>query len=242
MTPRDPIVDEQIRYYRARAPVYDDWFLRRGPFDHGEEENARWFSEVEEVRGALRNEQATGTSVLELACGTGHWTAELSRRATRVLALDASPEVLEINRERVGEAAAEVRYQRADLFEWQPSERYDFVFFGFWLSHIPAAEFDGFWRKLARCLAPGGCFFFVDNLAPSDSEQRTGEERIQRRIPDGRTFEIVKSYFEPGGLEARLASLGFTARVRSTNRFFLVGSGQLGSELELASGSNAEGL
>src|SRR6266511_3494592 len=29
------------------------------------------------------------------------------------------------------------RFIRADIFEWVPDRRYDVVFFGFWLSHVP---------------------------------------------------------------------------------------------------------
>ena len=44
---------EQRRYYRARAGEYDEWFLRRGRYDHGPELNARWHAEVGTVRAAL---------------------------------------------------------------------------------------------------------------------------------------------------------------------------------------------
>jgi hypothetical protein len=30
-----------------------------------------------------------------------------------------------------------VRFICADLFAWSPERRYDVVFFGFWLSHVP---------------------------------------------------------------------------------------------------------
>jgi demethylmenaquinone methyltransferase/2-methoxy-6-polyprenyl-1,4-benzoquinol methylase len=53
-------------------------------------------------------------------------------------------------------ADAAVEYIEADLFAWQPARRYDFVFMSFWLSHVPAARFDGFFDTVARALAPGG--------------------------------------------------------------------------------------
>ncbi len=93
------LLEEQLAYYRARAGEYDEWFLREGRHDRGPEWNRRWFSEVEEVRRELARFRPTG-EVLEIACGTGLWTAELARYADRVTAVDASPEVLEINRAR----------------------------------------------------------------------------------------------------------------------------------------------
>jgi len=47
------LVEQQISYYRARAPEYDEWFFRQGCHDRGEDWNRIWFSEVEEVREEL---------------------------------------------------------------------------------------------------------------------------------------------------------------------------------------------
>ncbi len=42
-------LNEMVKYYRARANEYDEWFYRRGRFDLGSEANARWFTEAGEV-------------------------------------------------------------------------------------------------------------------------------------------------------------------------------------------------
>jgi len=134
----DELLEGQLAYYRARAGEYDEWFFRQGRHDRGPEWNRRWFSELGEVRRGLERFGPTGW-VLELACGTGLWTVELARHAAGVTAIDASPEVLEINRARLTEAEREgaVRYVEADIFGWRPDAAYDAVFFGFWLSHVP---------------------------------------------------------------------------------------------------------
>src|SRR5919108_840112 len=129
----EDILREQINYYRARAPEYDEWFLRQGMCDLGPEWNEKWHDEVQIVAKALDVFGPTGR-VLELACGTGWWTERLARHAHELVAIDASPEAIEIARRR----APSVRYVVADLFEWEPSERYDVVFFSFWISHVPA--------------------------------------------------------------------------------------------------------
>jgi hypothetical protein len=33
------LLEEQRRYYRARAGEYDDWWFRRGDYDRGPDEN-----------------------------------------------------------------------------------------------------------------------------------------------------------------------------------------------------------
>jgi 2-polyprenyl-3-methyl-5-hydroxy-6-metoxy-1,4-benzoquinol methylase len=212
------LLDEQIAYYRARAPEYEEWFFREGRYDQGPERQSAWFAEVAAVEDALGRARPAG-SVLELACGTGLWTRHLARAADRVLAVDAAPETIALNAARV--ASANVSYECADVFGWEPRERFDFVFFGFWLSHVPPERFDAFWASVRAMLAPGGRVFFVDNLRPSTlASASSGEERA---LNDGRRFRIVKVFYEPEPLAARLRRLGFAGTVASTGRYFLYG-------------------
>jgi ubiquinone/menaquinone biosynthesis C-methylase UbiE len=226
-------LDEQVAYYRARAGEYDEWFLRQGRHDRGPEWNRRWFSELEEVRRELDLFQTTG-EVLELACGTGLWTVELARHATGITAVDASPEVLEINHARLQEARLQtpVSYVRADLFDWRPDDAYDVVFFGFWLSHVPPERFDAFWDLVRSALRPGGRVFFVDSLraeTPAEKERRRRtleDHTTTRQLNDGREFRIVKIFYEPEVLEAQLADMGWRFCVRRTENHLLYGFGE----------------
>ena len=128
-------------YYRDRAPEYNAWFERRGNYDHGEAENAQWFAEVAAVFAVLDEIAMTG-DVLELAAGSGIWTERLLRTASTVTAVDASSEMLALNRARVDDDR--VRYVEADLFSWRPERTYDGVCFAFWMSHVPHERLDGF--------------------------------------------------------------------------------------------------
>ena len=227
-TPGDEqrLIAEQVAYYRARAPEYDDWFYRRGAFDRGAEWNGRWRVEIDELAAALDDARPAGR-ILELACGTGLWTERLAPRATALTCVDASPEVIALNRRRV--RGAHVGYVCADLFHWQPRARYDFVFFGFWLSHVPAGSFIPFWSMVARCLRPGGRVFFADNRRPppgwpADAVPPPGSAVSRRRLADGREFQIVKVLHRPAELEAHLTALGWRAKVRGTPTFFLHGT------------------
>src|SRR5947209_3398952 len=95
-----PLLEAQMAYYRARAPEYDEWFLRQGRYDHGPEHRRQWFQEIAAAEAALRAE-VRGANVLEIACGTGLWTRHLAADNRRVCAVDASPEAIGINRDRV---------------------------------------------------------------------------------------------------------------------------------------------
>jgi demethylmenaquinone methyltransferase/2-methoxy-6-polyprenyl-1,4-benzoquinol methylase len=229
----EELLEGQLAYYRARAGEYDEWFLRRGHHDRCLEWNRRWFSELDEVRRELDCCQPTG-NVPELACGTGLWTVELARHASSVTAVDASPEVLEINRVRLRETCREtrVRYVGADLFGWRPDEAYELVFFGFWLSHVPPGWFSAFWDLVRSALRPGGRAFFVDSLGAEtpDEKERRGRDPMghttARRLNDGREFRIVKIFYDQADLEGWLADLGWHFSVRTTQNHLLYGFGE----------------
>lgn len=218
------ILDQQIDYYRARAGEYDEWFARTGRYDRGEDHTRKWFAEVAVVERALEAANPRGRC-LELACGTGLWTRKLAEHCDSITAVDASPEVIAINRERA--TAGNVEFVQADLFAWEPEEdAYDFIFFSFWLSHVPQERFDAFWAMVARALAPGGTVFLLDNLhnpasTATDHEKPGAEGLVERKLNDGRRFRIVKLFYEPEALERRLASLGWQAKAAASGEFFI---------------------
>ena len=220
------IIEEQKAYYRARAGEYDEWFLRTGRYDRGPAHRAEWFAEVATVEAALREAGPRGEA-LELACGTGLWTRHLVSLADRVTAVDGSPEVIALNRERLG--SDRVDYVVADIFAWRPARPFDFVLFAFWMSHVPPSRFGAFWALVRRALRPGGRVFFVDSLAEQGATARdqaplddSGVAR--RRLNDGREFDIVKVYYEPTSLERRLRTLGWAGWIRASGRHFVYGT------------------
>ena len=228
----DPVFDEaflasQQAYYNARAAEYDEWWDRRGRYDHGPEANALWFREREQLYQALRSLGPRG-HVLELACGTGNWTLPLAHSVPRVTALDGSAEMLTINRARV--RSPRVRYLQADLFAWEPDEVYDGVVFCFWVSHVPPDRLAPFLRKVRRALSEGGWLFFADSRRDpwsTSADQPLPEKRqpwLTRRLNNGRDYQIVKLFYEPAELEAHFHAHGLPVEVRETERFFIYGS------------------
>lgn len=226
----DALLAEQLAYYKARAGEYDRWWNREGRFDRGPEANGRWYEEAAELERVLDDFDPRG-EVLELACGTGLWTRHLAGYARHLTAVDGAEEVLAINRARVG--ATSVRYVQADLFAWTPpAGRYDACVFAFWLSHVPAERFAGFWEMVAGALKPGGRVLFIDSARTDRSTAADhilpgdDDPTMVRRLDDGREFQIVKRFYAPAELEAELARLGWDADVSATPEFFLYGTAQ----------------
>jgi demethylmenaquinone methyltransferase/2-methoxy-6-polyprenyl-1,4-benzoquinol methylase len=210
----DELLAEQISYYRARAPEYEAGALE--------------LPGGEELEDALDSFGPRG-DVLELACGTGLWTKLLLRHARRLTAIDASPEMLAIASDRVAQDPR-VDFIEADLFRWRPERRYDVVFFGFWLSHVPPERFDSFWSMVADCLAPRGRVFFTDDAYRTPEELIEGDSSstIRRRLEDGSGFRVVKVPHTAAGLERRLRAMGWQVTVRRTSGPFYWGSGSRG--------------
>jgi SAM-dependent methyltransferase len=196
----DETLDRQVVYYRRRAAEYDETAV-----SDVEATNRNFASLIDRL-------DPTG-DVLEIACGTGLWTQHLIGRAHSLTALDSSPEMIELAQSRLADAAP--TFIVADVFDWHPERRYDSVFFGFWLSHVPQERFSDFWKLLDSCLAPAGRVLFVDEGAP-----RAGKEPaaalspvIKRRLRDGTIHEIVKIYYELEVLRRRLADLHWSADI-----------------------------
>ena len=213
MSEEERLLREQVEYYRRRAPEYDDWFYQRGRYDEGDARRAQWQAEIEAARTRLRS-LGEVDDALELACGTGLWTAHLIRQARRLTAVDASPEVIELALERVRHDPRVV-FEVADVFAYQPVQRYDLVSFTFWLSHVPPERIGGFFDLLRRCLRPGGRLFAVDQAETPD--RRTRADGLQARdLADGSTFRIVKRFYGKAELEALFVEHGFRAEVTLT--------------------------
>ncbi len=212
MTDDRALIDEQIAYYRARAAEYD----ATAPMD-GEP-----FAEhILAVRHALDAFAPRGR-VLELAAGTGQWTAQLAGHANELLVTDASPEMLELNRARVGERQ-NVSYQVADAFAPDLRSSFDAVVFGFFLSHVPPDRFAAFWGSLEALLAPGGRVFIVDEADHGLWEEDWIDREagiVRRPLTDGSVHRAIKVIYRPSDLEARLAALGWTASVTAAGPFY----------------------
>ncbi len=221
-------LQEMRSYYNERAREYDEWFYCRGRYDRGPKLNACWFAEVEEVVAALEVWNLEG-DILELAPGTWLWTERLVHTASTLTAVDASDEMIAINRARVH--SERVAYVLGDLFTWRPDRLYDAVFFGFWLSHVPLERPDALLSSVTGVLRPGGKLFFVDSRreptsTAADHQLSEPDSQVMTRIlNDGRTFEIMKNFYGPDDLPSRCLRAGLEVTVRDPATYFLYGYG-----------------
>lgn len=209
---QDRLIAGQIAYYRARAREFD------AGHHHPTPELARLLS-VFRPRGR----------VVEIACGTGIWTAEILRHPVEaLLCIDAAPEMLAIHESRIDDVR--VRRERHDVFRWRPAEVFDAAVSAFWLSHVPPSRFAGFWEVLRRALGPQGRVFFIDDDHRAEPTEQLIEgspvPAVLRTLSNGSEHAAIKSFHHPRRLAAQLSELGWAAEVQSVGDRFLWGIAQ----------------
>jgi demethylmenaquinone methyltransferase/2-methoxy-6-polyprenyl-1,4-benzoquinol methylase len=220
-----PAADPLVAYYDARAPEYDDWYLRRGPYSHGPIHDAAWNAELDAAGRWLDGLPFRG-EIVELAAGTGWWSPLLAEKGELSL-YDLASAPLELARQRLVAHGLRAHLHIRDAWA-EPDRQVDAVFAGFWLSHVPADRLMEFLQLVRRWLKPDGMFAFVDSLPDPQSGSRDnpspGGGTAVRRLADGRSFEIVKVFRDPAELERALLAAGFApAEVTATGRFFVLG-------------------
>jgi len=207
------ILNEQMAYYRAQAQEYDEVT-----------ENAEELKEAYARARELLQRMGPYEQVLELACGTGTWTQVLLPIAHNITAIDAAPEMLTIARQKLGNA--HVSYQQADVFQWEPRQEYDLVFFANWLSHVLPKDLDAFLHKVSRAVRPGGYLVMIDQSAPTSEDREImtegegGSLYAHRSLRNGEAFTIVKVFYEVTALQERLAALRFEATLHHLSDLF----------------------
>lgn len=225
----DPDSD-MVAYYDARAPEYDDWYLRRGRYSHGPIDDAVWNAELD-AAGQWLDALPWGGELVELAAGTGWWSPLLASRGELSL-YDTSPAALERARGRLVAHGLRAHLHVRDAWA-EPDRSVDGLFMGFWLSHVPRARLAEALGIARRWLRPGGRFACIDSLVDRASgavdHPPPADDRAVRRLDDGREFTIVKVYRRPDELADALRDAGFDAiDVRTTGRFFLLGTALAG--------------
>ena len=102
-------------------------------------------------------------TALDIGCGTGSFARRLAAHAEHVLALDLSPEMIRLARERSARFS-NIDFQLADVRVWEPMpEKFDCVASIATLHHLPFGEM---LLKMKSSLKPGGVLLILDLFEP----------------------------------------------------------------------------
>jgi SAM-dependent methyltransferase len=188
------------RYFDRRAGEYEEIYTPR---------NAAHGHELGELARALRD-TLRGRRVLEVACGTGYWTAAAAQVAREVVGVDASRPMLAIAREKG--LPPNVRLMEGDAYDLSPAgDGFDGALAMFWLSHVPRRRMSDLLGSLHSRLAPGARVFFADNVyvpgvgGQLSAPDENGDTFKFRSLSDGSRHRVLKNYFSEEELRALFA-------------------------------------
>jgi ubiquinone/menaquinone biosynthesis C-methylase UbiE len=107
----------------------------------------------------LKHISSSDSDALEIGCGTGTFSRLLAQRFRRVLALDLSPRMIEMAKERSGQYR-NIDFQVADAMTYEfPPEQFDCVASITTLHHLP---FEPMLSKMKSTLKAGGMLLVLD--------------------------------------------------------------------------------
>ena len=132
----------------------------------------RWNHNNHYHRFLLKQLPAQCKTALDIGCGTGEFSRLLAQRIEKVIAIDLSPNMIEVAKQR-SRQLPNIDFQVADVMRWEPpAERFDLIVSIAALHHVPI---ESVLPNLKAALNPGGRLVILDLLK---------HETLQDRLSD----------------------------------------------------------
>jgi trans-aconitate 2-methyltransferase len=149
---------------------------------------------------------AQDATVLDVGCGTGRVTEALLERVPRgrVLAIDASADMVALARKRLGERA---RVWCQDVLDLDLEAPVDVIFSTATLHWV--RDHERLWPQLARALRPGGALEAQCGGAGNIARVRNAIEAVQPHLAPELTGWSPWEFATPEETDARLRRAGF---------------------------------
>ena len=205
-------------YYSHRAAEYEEIYHRPDTVRQ---------KELAEIATAMKDVLA-GRNVLEIACGTGFWTAVAVEVAEHVLAVDISEEMLAIAKAK-GLPNKKVKFCTGDAYMLDSIEgTFDAGLANFWFSHIPKSQLNNFLHGFYEKLISGAVVFMADNIyipgIGGELIDKLGcEDTFKlRKLSDGSNYEVIKNYYDSNQLKQIFESVSSELKIRIGDCFWWV--------------------
>ncbi len=178
-------------YYRRRAKRFDEELYQR--------RDSLRQKELQHIATASK-EVLKGRRVLDVACGTAHWTQIVSEIAKSIVGIDTVEEMLEIAGKK--KFKCPVSFCRADVYNL-PFKDYSFNggMADFWFSHIPIEKIEFFLKNFHRLLENESLVVMADNVYVTGiggeivKEEGDVNTYKKRKLGDGSEHLVLKNYF-----------------------------------------------
>lgn len=202
-------------YYARRAAEYEHIYAR---------------PERQQELGVLHStiERAfAGRRIIDIACGTGFFTATAARGARSVNGIDVNEETLAIARAK---GISNADFSVADAYALPSAgEPYEGALVTFWLSHVPRARIEEFLRGVQAVLAKDAPVVIVDNAyvegnsTPIARRDAAGDTYQSRTLENGERYEVLKNFPSDAELAAWGERFGTEVEVRFLDYYWLLG-------------------
>ncbi|MDA2913298.1 class I SAM-dependent methyltransferase [Acidobacteriia bacterium AH_259_A11_L15] len=122
-------------------------------------------------------------TVCELGCGTGETSLDFARRGRKVYAVDLSPTMCRLTRQKARRARLPVRVLCADMRSFRLPKAVDLVTCEFGsLNHLPRqSDLARVARAVARALRPGGYFYLDVDTARTFQQISNMSEKVETK-------------------------------------------------------------
>ena len=172
--------------FRAQAPDFNRQVGSQG-YDH----ILAWIMDALELRPSF--------SVLDVAAGTGLVGLAVAPRVKNVVALDATPEMLEQGRRRaVDEAISNIVFEEGDAQHLPyPDDSFDLIACRLGMHHFQEPRIQVL--EMVRVCRPGGQVAIIDIVSSEDSEVASFHNRLERLRDPSHTRALA------GGESARIS-------------------------------------
>jgi SAM-dependent methyltransferase len=153
-----------------------------------------------------------GLHVLDAGCGPGHYAEWMLARGAQVTALDVSPRMVQLARQRLG-PGVDVRVADLSRPLDLPDGSFDVVLAALVVHYV--RDWDALFREFARVLRPGGRFVFSTGHPLLDYELHPADDYYAIRLVEDEWSSFgkpltVRYWVRPlGALSAALAGAGF---------------------------------
>ena len=192
--PQQPRVSDDAK---APSELLSDYYAQRAPHYEEVYQKPERQADLTRLKRALAL-ALQGRCVLDVACGTGYFTAAYAAHAKSALGIDSNQAVLDLAQ---GKMLPHAEFKLVDAYQLDDiSTHYDAALLSFWWSHIPNARRAAFFERLYQHLAPGARVILIDNRfvagnsTPIALTDPAGDQWQDRPREDGSRQLVMKNY------------------------------------------------
>jgi SAM-dependent methyltransferase len=140
----------------------------------------------------LRDRVGPHARVLDLGCGIGRLSAQLSGRFAEIIGVDVSPAMIEAARAlHAGRPGLRFEANSGNDLAAFPSESVDLVFSYSVLPHLPPDVLESYFLEVGRVLRPGGWFRYQFWIGPPHDAAEA--DTLTIRVYDRPTFDRLNA-------------------------------------------------